>query len=304
MNAPAAIISTGVGVAFFAAASVFYYQPSFIKIDPIELLTSHHSKARAAVSRLLLKPASAEFDGLRSVAVGKAKYVCGTVNAKDGTDTYAGARAFVYTVAIDFARIDDDGQIASIHDSYRPCPVAEEEVLAKQQKLEISPLQMEIAKTIQKAIPTADTSTLSNLSSQFSQAGSGSAGTSPEQLARSGGLSSATGLQAQGPFKTTLENEAEWRSDRLPAAWPVFPPGHALAKPGEKRGNLEAVAAAKDIEDRWAQFKAGNVHARPSSAEINEAQRSLMLIDPKADEFTQAWAAFVRLRKIDREAQS
>jgi hypothetical protein len=304
MNAPAAIISAGVGVAFFAAASVFYYQPSFINIDPIDLLTTHNSKARAAVSRLLLKPASAEFSGLRSVEVDKAKYVCGSVNAKDRTDSYAGARAFVYTVAIDFARIDDDGQIATKHDAYRACPVSEEEALAKQQKLEISPRQMEIAKTIQKAIPTADTSALTNLSSQFSQSGSAGTGGSPEQLAKSSGPSSATGVQAQGPFKTTLDSESEWRSDRPPAAWPVFPPGHALAKPGGKRGNAEAIAAAKDIENRWAQSKAGNVGARPSSAEISDALRSLMLIDPKADEFAQAWATFVRLRKIDREAQS
>jgi hypothetical protein len=304
MNTPAAMISAGVGVAFFAAASAFYYQPSFIKIDPMDLLMTHNSKARAAVSRLLLKPASAEFNGLRSVDVDKAKYVCGTVNAKDKTDTYAGARAFVYTVAIDFARIDDDGQIATRHDAYRACPLSEEEVLAKQQKLEISPRQLEIAKTIQKAIPTADTSALSNLSSQFSQTGSASAGSSPERPAKSTGYPSAAGQQTQGAFRATLENETDWRGDRPPAAWPVFPPGHALAKPSDKRGNLEAIAAAKDIENRWAQSKAGNVHARPSSAEINDALRSLMSVEPQADEFTQAWAVFVRLKKIDREAQS
>jgi hypothetical protein len=134
-------------------------------------------------------------------------------------------------------------------------------------------------------------------------------GGSSEQLAKSSGAPSATGTQvqgpqAQGPFKTTPDNESDWRSDRPPAAWPVFPPGHALAKPGGKRGNLEAIAAAKDIENRWAQSKAGNARARPSSTEINDVLRSLMLIEPKADEFTQAWAAFVRLKKIDREAQS
>src|SRR4051812_3382603 len=119
MNTPAALISAGVGAAFFAAASVFYYQPSFIRPDYAldAILTTNNSKARAAVTRLLLNPSSAQFDGLRSVQVDNRKYVCGSVNAKDKSGAYTGHRAFVYTVAIDFARIDDDGEIAQRHDA-------------------------------------------------------------------------------------------------------------------------------------------------------------------------------------------
>ena len=114
MNIPAVLISAGVGVAFFGAASVFYYHPSLIVPDYAlsDMLATSHSKARAAVTRLLINPASAKFDVLRSVEEDGAKYVCGHVNAKEASGSYSGYRAFVYTVAIDFARIDDDGRIA------------------------------------------------------------------------------------------------------------------------------------------------------------------------------------------------
>jgi hypothetical protein len=118
-----------VGVAFFGAASMYYYQPSIIADDYIllDMLTTNHAKARVAVSRLLIDPPSAQFDALRSVEADAAKYVCGKVNAKDEAGSYSGRRAFVYTVAIDFARIDDNGRIAQKHVAFSTCPVSEEE---------------------------------------------------------------------------------------------------------------------------------------------------------------------------------
>ena len=53
MRIPAALVSAGVGAVFFAAAYVYYYQPAFIGDDALAaILTTNHSKARAAVSRL------------------------------------------------------------------------------------------------------------------------------------------------------------------------------------------------------------------------------------------------------------
>ena len=65
-----------------------------------------------------------------------------------------------------------------------------------------------------------------------------------------------------------------------------------------------AMALAKDIEDRWEQSRYGDTKGRPSADEIQEACRALLTIDPKDNEFPKAWAAFVRLRKIEREAAS
>lgn len=305
MNAPAALISVGVGAAFFAAASVFYYQPSFIRPDYAldAILTTNHSKARAAVMRLLLNPSSAQFDVLRSVQVDTGKYVCGSVNAKDKSGSYSGHRAFVYTVAIDFARIDDDGQIAQRHDAYKACPVSEEEKLA-QQKIGISPGALQAIKLIQKTLPTADPSVLTDMASQLSPAGTtGPAGTTEQQLGRLAGQPGSGGQQsANQTFKTTSGPEADWRSDKPPAAWPIFPPDHVLAKPAQKRTNAEALVLAKSVEDLWAKSKAGTSSQRPSLDEVREALRALMAIDAKSAEFPQAWAAFVQLRAIEREA--
>jgi len=313
MRIPAALISAGVGAVFFAAAYVYYYQPAFIGDDALAaILTTNHSKARAAVSRLLFNPASAEFGVLRTVELDAAKYVCGNVNAKDKSGAYSGFKAFVYTVAIDFARIDDDGQIARRHDAFKTCPLSEEEEKLAQQKLTISPGALAALKTVQKAIPTADPSTLSTLSSQMSPAGGPAPlATTEQQLSQLGGQPGYAGQQGQpgsggqqqsnSTFKVALGNEDEWRSDRPPAAWPVLPPDHLLSKPAEKRTTAQALALAAEVEQRWAQFKAGNSKVRPSPDDIRKALRALLAIDPKDEGFPRAWAAFVRLRKIERD---
>lgn len=303
MRIPVAIASAGVGAAFFMVAYTFYHQLSIISdYDLSTILTTDHSRARAAVNRLLFNPESAEFGVLRSVELDAANYVCGNVNAKDKSGAYAGVRAFVYTVAIDFARIDDDGQIAQRHDAFKTCPVSEEEKLAQQQ-MAISTGAMSILKTGQKAIGAADPSTLSTMASQVSPAGGKSSGsTTEQQLGQLAGQSGTGGQQqSNSTFNSALDSENEWRSDRPPAAWPVFPTDHPLSKPVLKRTTAQSIALAKEVEERWAQFKAGNLKVRPSRDDIREALRALLAIDPKDDEFPQAWAAFVRLSKIERD---
>lgn len=331
MNLPAALISVGIGVAFFAAGSVFTYRPDLPKVDTQDLLAPNHTKARAAVSRLLIHPASAEFTNLRSVQLDAASYVCGNVNATDRSGAYVGYRAFVYTVAIDFARIDDAEQIAQKHDAYRACPVTDNPAPGKQ-PIEISPNTLKIASAIQKSLPTMDTSALSTVASQMAPAGGSPGGSMEQQIgklaAQSGSIATQRAItlgqptagqqtslaqQANASPKPTADkvasntkampfNEKEWSSDRPPAAWPVFPPEHPLAKTGRKRPSTEAIAAAKDVEDRLTRSVTGHPATRPSSSEIHEALRSLLLIDPKSEDFPQAWAAFVRLRKIQRDA--
>jgi hypothetical protein len=309
MNAPAALISTALGAAFFSAGLAFYYQPSLLKPDFVldAILTTNHSKARAAVIRLLFNPSSAQFDVLRTVQMDTEKYVCGNVKARDRSGAHTGYRAFVYTVAIDFARIDDDEEIAQRHDAFRACPLSEEEKLA-QQKAGISPGALSMLKTIQKAIPAGDTSTLSNMASQMSPAGGQPSGMTTEQqlghLAGQPGQNGSGGLQQSGSaFKAATDGESKWRGDRPPSAWPVFPPEHPLAKPVQKRTPAQAIALAKDVEDRWIQAKArASRKPPPTLEEVREALRGLMAINPRSKEFTEAWAIFVRLRKIEREA--
>jgi hypothetical protein len=307
MKMPAALISTGVGAVFFAAASIFYYQPAFM-IDALEkVLNTNQSKARAAVVRLLFHPESAEFDLLRSIEVDDAKYVCGNVKAKDKSGAYAGFKAFVYTVSIDFARIDDDEQIAQKHDAFKICPLSKEEELAQKLRLAISPGELSMLKTVQKVIPPADPSTLSTLTSQASPGGGKSSGGTIEQQLGQLGTQPGSGGQQQSnsTFKAALSSESEWRGDRPPATWPVFPPDHPLStKSVKKRTTVQAITFAAGVEERWAQFKAGNAKVRPSPDEIREAVRALLAIDPKDEGFPLAWAVFVRLRKIERDAHA
>jgi hypothetical protein len=122
------------------------------------------------------------------------------------------------------------------------------------------------------------------------------------------GLGARSGSAGQQPANSTvmaaLGNESEWRSDRPPAAWPSFPFDHPLAKWAQKRTAGLALALAKDVEDRWEQSRHGDTKGRPSADEIQEACRALLTINPQDREFPTAWAAFVRLRKIERDTNS
>jgi hypothetical protein len=118
----------------------------------------------------------------------------------------------------------------------------------------------------------------------------------------SGSKSGSSGQQANSSYKAAPGNESGWSGDRPPAAWPMFPLDHPLAKSAQRRTPGQAIALAKEIEDRWEQSKSENSKARPSSDEIQEACRALLAISPKDNEYPKAWAAFVRLRKIERDA--
>ena len=150
MNVPAACIAAGLGAAFFAAELAFYFQPDWVNLNYVTglIVSPQHTKARAAVARLLINPDSAEFGSLRSVEVEKAKFVCGAVKAKDRAGYYGGYREFVYTVAFDQARIDDDGWIAQKHAAFRPCPAVPEDKLK-------SPDAVTMAQVMEKAVPSS-----------------------------------------------------------------------------------------------------------------------------------------------------
>jgi hypothetical protein len=290
-----ALIATGIGGAFFSLGMAFPYRPSISEPDfsLVSILASNHSKARAAVSRLLINPSSAEFSGLRSVEANAEKYVCGNVNGKDKSGSYAGHRSFVYTVSVDFARIDDDGRIATIHAAYRPCPVSED--AKPSQKPEIAPQALTLAKNVlsilpkgtgelqqdlavmQQALPTGESNATSTAMPQF--------GRNTEQEAAST-TQSRTGSSSVTP----------------PNTWPIFPPDDPLSKAASKRMNGETIALASDVEERWTNFRAKRSKAKPSTTEIKEALRALLAIDPRSQEFPKAWALFVRLREVDREA--
>lgn len=305
MNKPAAIISVGIGAAFFALQSMFPYS---VLVDNLlsgslgSFLATDKSKARAAVSKLLFNPASAEFDAFRTVEVDKARYVCGKVNAKSKSGTYAGHREFVYDIRNDYARIDDDGTISKSHTAFKPCPIIEEED-------KTSPQALEMAKKLLKSVPQKDPSDLlkSDLLKSVPSAQSTdvlkSGAQNVQRIGSQAGQTGASGMSPQksSSFSATLGNEGEWRGDRLPSAWPQFPSGDSLSEPTRKRTNSEAILFAAEVDERWMSYKAGRIKMPPAASEITEALRALLAIAPESQEFPRAWELFVRLRKADRE---
>jgi hypothetical protein len=312
VNIPAAIISTGIGVALFAGMSAFHYRPSLNTSDDwlSVIFATKHSKARKAVTRLLIDPASADFGTLRSIEADAATYVCGAVKAKDKSGRYVEYRAFVYTVAADVARIDDDGRIAHRHDVYKTCPVSEKEEESSRKSPATSGTGW-MAKAIQRVMPTASFSSRlpSGIPGTLAGGAKSSGGTLEQQAGQmasqlSGGYQPGpVGEQsASSTFKAAVRPENEGRSEQPSAAWPTYPSDHPLAKPAKKRTVEQAMALAKDVEDRWERSNSATTHARPSPDEIAEACRALLAIDPKDDAYPKAWAAFVRLQRIDRVA--
>lgn len=307
MNKPAAIISVGVGAAFFALQSMFPMSV-LLEIPMLDAIgsffASEKSKARAAVSKHLINPGSAEFDGLRAVELEKARYVCGKVNGKDRSGSYAGYREFVYDVRIDYARIDDDGTISKSHGAFKQCPGTNEEDKAPSQALEM-------AKKLAKSLPQKDLTDLlkSDLLKNVPSSQSTDALKSGTQDAqRVGPQAGQTAAAGAGPLKSsfaaTLGNEAEWRGDKPPSAWPKFPAGDPLNEASRKRANGEAISFASDVDERWRTYKAGQTKTPPAASEITEALRALLAIAPDSPEFPRAWELFTRLRKADREVNA
>jgi hypothetical protein len=304
MNIAAAGISALIGAAFLVVEIIVPYYPSIFGLgDSLHsVLSAEQSKARAAVSKLLIDPDSAKFDALREVELKRAKYVCGNVDGKDRSGSYVGQRPFVYDVISDFAAIDDDGRIARPHNRFKPCPVLEEAKLAP------FVIDLDKANKIQKVLPKADIQIV--LSHQSSSDGTGpSVNQSLEQLSSrtDGNLglqsNAADGSQIESTSPSALADEKEWRSDRPPGAWPRFPLDDPLSKPGTKLINSEAIELASEIESRWKRFETGKSATHPSVSEIEEALRALLAIKEQSSEFPQAWASFVRLRKTHRTAR-
>ncbi|MFK4509104.1 hypothetical protein LPJ38_17175 [Bradyrhizobium daqingense] len=305
MNLPGFLIAAGFGAAFFAAECVWYYQPAFINPDVLlSTFSSEHSKARAAVRHALIDPGTATFGALHSVEAGAARYVCGGVKARDKSGQFVDV-AFVYTVAIDFARIDDDGRVTHQRSGYRPCPTADDKVA--QQRPVLSPGASSIVKSVQSVVPDVKTSVAPALTKPAaSTAGSSSGGTMEQQVrelaARTVPSDGGNGQGANRLAAREVAKESEWRADRPPAAWPTFASDHALARPTRKRTPSEALALAQDVEDRWKKAEsAADVSMRPSPADIDEACRALLTIDPKDAQYPNAWAAFARLQRMSRD---
>ncbi|UTD25712.1 hypothetical protein DB459_01085 [Bradyrhizobium sp. WD16] len=307
MNKIAALIALGAGGAFFAVELAIPYRPAlpFADLALTSLLAPRQAKAREAVMRLMFNPASAEFSELRSVDIGVEGYVCGRVKGRDRQGAYAGDRAFVYTVANDFARIDDDGRIAMPHVAYQPCPVPQDGSPAP--KPAVSPQTIALAKGVVASLPKADPQDLTTLQQTLLPGGPGAASPAPSSGGRPTPPSEAAAAPRAGSGVETGDDEQAWRSDQPPAAWPRFPLDHPLAKPAAKRSAADAIAFAADVEARWTKAKAGQgrtgeAGARPTAAEIEEALRALLATDPNGPDFPRAWALFVELRQIDREA--
>ncbi|MGX1320966.1 hypothetical protein AB7M17_004419 [Bradyrhizobium sp. USDA 377] len=307
MNVPGFLIAVAFGAAFFAAEYAWYYQPDFINPDVLfSTFSSEHMKARAAVKHALIDPDSAKFSALHSVEAGAARYVCGGVKARDKSGHSIDV-AFVYTVAIDFARIDDDGRITHQRSGYRPCPTEDK---VAQQRPGVSPGVAAVVKTVQKVAPDVQTSVAPGLTSPAASVGGSSSGGTMEQQVRELAAKTvppdaANSQSANPPANRGAAKESELRADRPPAAWPTFPPDHALARSTRKRTPSEALALAKDIEDRWKKAESSaNISMRPSPEDINEACRALLTIDSKDADYPKAWAAFTRLQKMSRDIAS
>jgi hypothetical protein len=305
MNIVAAAISGLFGTALLATGIIVPYYPEiFGPGGSLEtLLARDQSKARAAVSQLLINPNSAKFDAMRTVELHKAKYVCGKVDGKDSSGSYAGQRAFVYDVTSDFAAIDDDGHIARPHYRFKPCPVPEDGKPA--------PVAVDSDKANQVLGGSPKAGVQSRSSRQSSSDATGRPGVSQglEQRSSNSGQNSARqpspveGAQTNSTFLTaTLADEKEWRGERPPAAWPKFPADDPLSKPTTKLTNSEAIELASEMESRWKRFETGKSTTHPSVSEIEEDLRALLAIREQSSEFPQAWASFVRLRKIHRTA--
>jgi hypothetical protein len=333
------LIVLGIGAVFLALEFIYpYYRASIFGYSVEPLVNPDQSKARAAVSRLLFDPNSAQFNGLRAVEAQGLQYVCGDVDAKDRSGSYSGPREFVYEVKRDNARIDDSEQIARIHDAYKPCPENIEPSMPQPMDLETAIKVVRILKVIPK--PGLDPQTLASLGSllatkpsttaaaekdlqtglsQFRSSGGGGPGAKDlesglgrfrtvntlAQAAASDGAATqpnAKPSQADVPFTADLKNEREWRGDHPPVGWPAFPSDDPLARPVRKRTPEQAIALASGVEARWKSFKAGRSASHPRTGEIEEALRALLAIEPNSREFPKAWALFVSLRQIDREA--
>jgi hypothetical protein len=272
------------------------------------LFSPEQTKARAAVSALLLYPESASIDDLRTIKSDGALYVCGRVNGKDRSGSYAGSRDFVYEVAGDFAFIDHDEEIARSHRAFRACP---EDDNAKPK-----PFVVDLGKVnkILKVLPKPDVQIATSFPSSGGSASANSPGGNQDLRQGIEGLrpniqqntsqqSATDGPSTQKSRVDTVSpaDENEWRGDRPPMNWPRFSPDDPLSKPEASFADSEALEFASDVERKWKRFEKGQSSSRPSVTEVEEALRALMTIKEQNPRYPEAWASFVRLRKTRRD---
>lgn len=211
------------------------------------------------------------------------------------------AAAFVYTVASDLARVDDDGRITSRHSPYKPCPTAADVSIAERQT-PIAPGALVVAKTVGRVLPQSGGGTMEQ---QLGQLAAQTGAVAPESGPSLSSVGTGPAL-AQPPSdpetKTAAESDSTWQADRPPAAWPALSSDQCQTKSMQLPTAAEALALAKDIEARWQRSRPLEVPTkRLLSEEIKRARCALLAIDPRDKEYPQALAAFVRLRNIDRE---
>lgn len=98
---------------------------------------------------------------------------------------------------------------------------------------------------------------------------------------------------AQGP-------DDQWNAGNPPKEWPKFTivPGK---KAPAKRTDGQVLAYAQQVEQRWLDFVSGKSKNRITIQDSGNAIEELMTIKPTSLRFPEAWALFVRLRKIDKE---
>jgi hypothetical protein len=301
-----AIIAIAFGICFLAMELRFEYYPPIPVISMSSFDSPEQARARAAVSALLIYPETASIDDMRTMKSDGGLYVCGEVNGKDRSGSYAGAREFVYEVAGDFAVIDHDDQITRSHRNFRPCP---EDDSAKPK-----PFVVDLGKVnkVLKVLPKPDIRIANSVSSPGSHTVSGGAGGSQDLRQGIEGLrpniqqnspeqSDGASTQSRHSAAVTPGDEREWRGDQPPKSWPQFSPGDPLSKPEASFAQDEALELASDIERRWKRFESGRSSNRPSVPEVEEALRALMTIKEQNPHYPEAWASFVRLHKIRRD---
>jgi hypothetical protein len=117
------------------------------------------------------------------------------------------------------------------------------------------------------------------------------------RIVQPGGSTTTTAPLSSGSGASTINSDREWHGDRPPREWPTFSPDDPLSiRYAANISDRQAIDLAMDIEDRW------NSGQRPSASEILNAQRALLMISDQNPRFPVAWASFVKLQQMRREA--
>jgi hypothetical protein len=315
MNKVAATVAAGIGGTFLVLGMMFPHQASLIVSGSLReaFWPSDEAKARAAVQQILVDPPSAQFYAVHSVLASAGTYVCGSVNSRDRAGVYVGHREFVYDVAREFVRIDDDGRVARIRvAAFAPCPDGND-AKPSSPELKISPQALEMAGKVMQVMPKIDPQTVMLLAGPAAGSPAAADASPKAELQVLAATTSPFARKSEGqgaaqmpsPPKPTINvslgSERDWRADRPPAGWPKFPADDPLSKPAAKRSSAEALALAAEVEQRWKAFTTGRSKA-PARNETRAALQALLTIDAGSEAFPKAWALFVRLRQIDRDA--